>query len=59
MIISILNFTNGFVDILQITPELEERINNIEDYLSQYYNLDEISYMTTDCINLNIRKKDD
>lgn len=59
MIINILNFTNGFVDILQITPELEKSINNIEDYLSQYYNLDEISYMTTDYINLNIRKKDD
>lgn len=59
MIINILNFTNGFVDILQISPELEEEINNIEDYLSQYYNLDEISYMTTDYINLNIRKKDE
>lgn len=59
MIINILNFNNGFVDILQITPQLEEEINDIENYLSQYYNLDEISYMTTDCINLNIRKKDD
>lgn len=54
MIISILNYDTGEIDIISVSPNIERDNENIEDYLrSLGYKLSEISYMVSDTIKIN------
>lgn len=55
MIITILNFVTGEIDIISSNETEEYLSDNIEDILDEKgYELNNISYMITDKLNLNI-----
>lgn len=55
MILNILDFSTGEINILTIPNSLDSN-SEIEDYITETlgYNVDEISYMVSDNINLKI-----
>lgn len=52
MIINILDYSNGSVLIVKAPDDITN--NNVEKYLSELYNMDEISYMCTTHVNLEV-----
>lgn len=55
MIITILNFVTGEIDIISSKETEEYLVNHIEEILDEKgYDLNNISYMITDKLNLNI-----
>lgn len=56
MVISILNFCNGCIDVINVKSIEEDTIDNVEDYLESLgYNPDQISFMVTDDFQLNTK----
>lgn len=55
MIVSILDYSSGKVDIISSKEAKEYLVNHIEEILDEKgYDLNNISYMITDKLNLNI-----
>ena len=52
--ITVMNYNTGEIFIHCISHKLEDAIDSYDDYLSKRlkYNLDEISYMVTDTLNI-------
>lgn len=56
MVISILNFCNGCIDVINVKSIEEDTIDNVEDYLESLgYNPDQTSFMVTDDFQLNTK----